>query len=267
LFLHTYEVHHPYTPKEEYLALFDADYSGDLPSSISRELLLEINDNKLAINESDKKHIIDTYDAEIKSMDDSFIVLIDFLKENNLYDNTIIIFTSDHGEEFSEHGMMGWHGTTLFDEVLHIPLIVKFPNSLFASTVIDQQVRSIDILPTLLDVCDIPNEEIFEGISLMSMVKGKRKKLFAVSEMGSYGKSIRTETWKYHRIGSLEMLFDLVNDPMEKINLSKDQLDTKDRLKTVLESFMAKQRISLPENKAKLDKETLEQLKDLGYIR
>jgi arylsulfatase A-like enzyme len=267
LFLHTYEVHHPYTPKEEYLALFDTDYSGDLPSHITRDLLLEINDNKMIINESDKQHIIDTYDAEIKSMDDSFLVLINFLKNNNLFDNTIIIFTSDHGEEFGEHGLMGWHGTTLFDEVLHIPLIVKFPNSLFSSTAVSQQVSSMDILPTLLDVLDIPKEKIFEGTSLMSLVKGKRKKMYAVSEMGSYGKSIRTQAWKYCRIRSSELLFNLANDPNEQSDVASEQLDVTNRLKTVLESFLVKRRISLPENKANLDKETLEQLKDLGYIR
>ena len=267
MFLHTYEVHHPYTPKEEYLALFDADYAGALPSSISRDLLLEINDNKRSISESDKNHIISTHDAEIKSVDDSFLVLLDFLKENGLYDNTLIIFTSDHGEEFGEHGTMGWHGTTLFDEVLHVPLIVKFPDSLYASTVVDQQVRSIDILPTLLDVCGIPDEEMFEGTSLMRLIEGKKKTLFAVSEMGSYGKSIRTEAWKYHRVHSKEMLFDLAKDPAEKIDLSKEYPDTRNRLKTALESLLVKRRISVPKDKAKLDKETLDQLRDLGYIR
>lgn len=138
---------------------------------------------------------------------------------------------------------------------------------MFSFTVVNQQVSSIDILPTLLDVLDIPNEEIFEGTSLMRLVKGKRKKLYAVSEMGSYGKSIRTEAWKYCRIRSSELLFDLINDPGEHTNVTRDHLDTKDHLKTVLESFMAKRRTSLPENKAKLDKETLEQLRDLGYIR
>jgi len=267
MFLHTYEVHHPYTPAEDYLALFDSGYSGGLPPHITRDLLLEINDNELAIDESDKKHIIDTYDAEIKSMDESFVVLIDFLKKRELYDNTMIIFTSDHGEEFGEHGMMGWHGTTLFDEVLHVPLIVKFPDSLFSSTVIGQQVRTIDILPTVLEVCGIPEEKIFEGQSLIKMVKGKNQRLYAVSEMGGYGKSIRTSAWKYCRVHSTEMLFDLEANPEESRNLASEHPDRKTRLKGLLDSLLIKPYITVPEDKAKLDKETLDQLRDLGYIR
>lgn len=267
LFLHTYEVHHPYTPQEEFLALFEANYPGDLPSSISRDLLIEINDDSLKIDEVDKSHIINTYDAEIRSMDNSFSFLVNFLREHNLYDKTLIIFTSDHGEEFGEHGMMGWHGTTLFDEVLHSPLIIKFPNSTFSSTVVNRQVRSIDILPTLLDALDIYSEEIFEGTSLINLINGKKENLYAVSEMGGFGKSLRTEAWKYYRIRSSEMLFNLNRDPLEQTDLSIANLDTKERLKRVLESFLSHKPLSVSKDKAKLDKKTLEQLKALGYIR
>jgi len=267
LFLHTYEVHHPYTPQEEFLALFEANYSGDLPSSISRDLLIEINDNNLIIDEDDKGHIINTYDAEIRSMDDGFSFLVNFLREHNLYEKTLIIFTSDHGEEFGEHGMMGWHGTTLFDEVLHIPLIIKFPNSAFSTSVVNQQVRSIDILPTLLDALDIHSEGIFEGTSLINSINGKKEKLYAVSEIGGFGKSIRTEAWKYYRIRSSEMFFNLNSDPLEQTDLLSANLDTKEQLKNVLESFVSKRPLSLPKDRAKLDKKTLEQLKALGYIR
>ncbi len=104
LFLHTFEVHHPYTPRPEYLELFDPNYSGDLPDRISVGLLREINKGKRIINDQDRDHIISAYDAEIRSMDEAFGNFVDFLKRCGLYDNTMIIFTSDHGEEFGEHG-------------------------------------------------------------------------------------------------------------------------------------------------------------------
>ena len=267
LFLHTYEVHHPYTPKEEYLTLFEDDYSGNLPSDISVDLLKDINEKKLIIDKEDKSHIINTYDAEIRSMDQSFSELLNFLRENNLYDSTLIIFTSDHGEEFGEHGLMGWHGVTLFDEVLHIPLIIKFPNSAFSKTVVDQQVRSIDILPTLLNVLDIKTGKIFEGTSLLRLIKGKKEMLYAVSEIGRRKKSIRTESLKYYKTPSSEMLFDLIKDPLEQTDISEDYLDTTKRLKNALESFLNKRPQIFDKDKPNLDKKTLESLKALGYIR
>lgn len=267
LFLHTYEVHHPYTPKEKYLTLFEDDYSGNLPSDISVDLLRDINEKKLAIHQEDKSHIINTYDAEIRSMDESFSELLNFLKEYNLYDTTLIIFTSDHGEEFGEHGLMSWHGVTLFDEVLHIPLIIKFPNSTFSNTIVRQQVGSIDILPTLLDVIGIETSDIFEGSSLVDSIKGKKISSYVVSEIGKQEKSIRTESLKYYRKHSSEMLFDLIKDPLEQNDISYNHLNKTAKLKKELESFLDKRPQIFNKDQPNIDKKTLEVLKALGYIR
>jgi len=267
LFLHTYEVHHPYTPKEKYSTLFEDGYSGDLDSNISVELLKEINEKNLTIDKEDKNHIINTYDAEIRSMDEGFSELLNFLREYNLYDSTLVIFTSDHGEEFGEHGLMGWHGVTLFDEVLHVPLIIKFPNSTFSKTVVNQQVSGLDILPTLMDVLGIETGEIFEGKSLLSSIKGKKKTSYAVSELGEQRKSIRAEGLKYYRNLSSEMLFNLIKDPLEQTDISDHHPNKTERLKKALKSILEKRPQILTKDKTKLDKKTLEKLKALGYIR
>ena len=68
-----------------------------------------------------------------------------------MYDNSLIVFTSDHGEELGERSKMGWHSHALWDEQIRVPLIIKFPNGEFAGTRVAPQVRSIDILPTTLD--------------------------------------------------------------------------------------------------------------------
>jgi len=88
------------------------------------------------------------YQQEITWMDTEIGKFLDWLKSEGLYDNTTIILTSDHGEEFLEHGGW-WHGTTLYDEQLHVPLIVKLPNSKWAGTRVPWQVRQLDAPATM----------------------------------------------------------------------------------------------------------------------
>lgn len=279
-FLHTYEIHSPYAPRKEYLDLFEKDYPGDLPAEISDDLLERINAREIRIDKKDEGHIINAYDAEIYSVDKAFGILIDFLKKEDLYNNTIVIFTSDHGEELGEHGNMGIHGHTLYDELLKIPLIIKFQNSKYASKIIDEQARSIDILPTLLAVLDIPVSEVFEGTSLIEWIeKQNDKELFAVSEKEvalereglfepfTYAgqirpASIRTKKWKLYD----SRLFDLESDPLEKIDVSKEHESVVKYLKHNLDKILQQKRIISAEEELEIDKETLEQLKSLGYV-
>lgn len=271
LFLHTYEVHHPYTPKKEYLDLFEKNYSGDLPINISGRLVEKINKGNVEISEEDKEHIVNTYDAEIYSMDMAFGTLVDFLKKTNLYDDTIIIFTSDHGEEFGEHGMMGWHSHTLYDELLKVPLIIKFENSKYGGTVIEEQIRSIDILPTLLDILNIGTLECFEGTSLVKWLKNvNRRELPAVSEQDTVGQThpatVRTKRWKlYDRLNDVR-LFNLESDPLEQKDVRKRNKKVCNKLQDELSYWLNQKQTVVKTREADLDEETLKRLKSLGYI-
>lgn len=271
LFLHTYEVHHPYTPKKEYLDLFEKNYSEDLPMNISGELLKEINKGKLEISKEDEQHIVNTYDAEIYSMDIAFGTLVDFLKKEDLYDGIIVIFTSDHGEEFREHGMMGWHSHALYDEQLKIPLVVKFANSKYGGTVIGEQVRSIDILPTLLDVLNIGTLKCFEGTSLIKWFNStNRRELLAVSEQDTVGQrhpaTVRTKRWKlYDRLNDVR-LFNLEFDPIEQKDIRKRNKKVCNRLQDELSYWLSRKQTVVGVREADLDEETLKRLKSLGYI-
>jgi len=103
-------------------------------------------------------YLKETYRIEIEHMDADLGHLIDWLKTEGLYDDTLIVVTADHGEEFLEHGGW-WHGTTLFQEQIHIPLIVKLPDSVHAGTRVPWVVRHIDLAPTLVEAArgDIPD--------------------------------------------------------------------------------------------------------------
>ena len=112
----------------------------------------EINRKELQIDDSDLGHIINAYDAEIRSMDFGLGILVEALRQRGIYDDTLIVFTSDHGEEFGEHGVVGWHSHSLYDELLRIPLIIKLPQSRSGGERVAAQVRGIDIPPTILSV-------------------------------------------------------------------------------------------------------------------
>ena len=104
------------------------------------------------------------------------------LKEDGLWENTIIIITGDHGDEFfSQHGFFG-HGKTLYDDVLRVPLLIRAPRLINSRVPINQQVRHIDILPTLLDYSEINKEIKLDGTSLKSIIGGKKKELFSYAE-------------------------------------------------------------------------------------
>jgi arylsulfatase A-like enzyme len=201
MFLHTYEVHDPYAPDPEYLALFETDYAGSISNNIDSKEIGKINSDSFDLSAADIEHVNNAYDAEIRSMDDAFGRLIAYLKDNNLYDNTVIIFTSDHGEEFGEHGYVGRHFFTLYDELIHVPLIVKMPDSQRAGVMVGEQVRGVDILPTLLDLLAINFEPDIDGESLISLMLGEETEaLIAVSQQDTSDPlpptSIRTNTRK-----------------------------------------------------------------------
>jgi len=227
MFLHSYEVHVPYTPEARFLKLLEDHYSGHLsspnsrhlPSHIHGKIVQKINERKLEMSAKDLEHIINTYDAEIMSMDESFDDFIEYLKTRGIYDDTIIVFTSDHGEEFYEHGWVGQHSHTLYDELLKVPLIIKLPNSQDAGEVVESQVRSIDIAPTVLEILGIDVPSQFEGTSLLGILRNKSPHpLMAVSERGHKNKraSIRTGDWKYYQ----GRLYNILEDPSEQFNLS-----------------------------------------------
>jgi arylsulfatase A-like enzyme len=220
VFLHTYEVHHPYTPDERHLALIEpVPYHGRLPAGgTPLQVLDAVNQGFLRLSADDLRHVVATYDAQIRAMDDGFGELVAYLKQQGLYDATTIVFTSDHGEEFGEHGRIGWHSHTLYDELLRVPLLIKYPHGAHAGATVTRQVRSIDIAPTILALLGAPRPGRFQGRDLTPLAAGRREPArFAVSNLDGGGvPAIRTQRWKL--IGN--HLFDLAADPGETRDVS-----------------------------------------------
>jgi len=267
LFLHTYETHHPYTPDPALLALMDPDYEGSMPDDIEVDLLKRINHGEIEIDDADLEHVIAAYDAELRSVDAAFGKLVDFLRQEGLYDDAVVLVTSDHGEEFGEHGFVGWHSHSLYDELLRVPLLVKLPGSRGGGRSVAAQVRGIDLAPTILDELGLTIPESFEGKSLLPAIAGSGDvPEYAVSQkdvpIPDEEASIRTLAWKWSR----GRLFHLPSDPLEMTDVSQANLDTAQALSRALDGLLTAQP-QPPRYHVEPDEELLKQLRSLGYIK
>ena len=118
---------------------------------------------------ADADYLREVYADEVRWLDREVAPFLEWMKTEGLYDDTVIVLTADHGEEFYEHGGW-WHGTTLYDEQLHVPLVVKPAGNALAGTVVPWQVRNIDVAPTLAAAMGIAPDASWAGEDLMPPV-------------------------------------------------------------------------------------------------
>jgi len=275
LFLHTYHTHHPYTPNKRFLDERITSYKGPLPREINVQLLRDINKEKISITREDGAYILSLYEAEIEEMDHIFGRMVNRLKKNGIYDNSLIIFTSDHGEEMGEHGSWGWHSHSLFEELLRVPLIIKFPDNKFAGTLVEEQARSLDILPTILDVIDSPPPEILEGKSLLPLIQGRSEEPRpAVAQIDRANKPtcLRVDGWKFYPPrdnGSHKYrgaLYRIDTDPWETRNKIYQEAKTLSELSRQLDELLSQRPDSQEQDTLELSTDLTDQLRQLGYL-
>jgi arylsulfatase A-like enzyme len=264
LFLHTYEVHHPYTPRGPDLELFERDYHGSLPNRITVKLLSQINSGEFVLKPGDRQHIVDTYDAEIRSADRAFGRLVALLRTLGLYDNALVVVTSDHGEEFGEHGQVGWHSHTLYDELLHVPLLVKLPGDTRAGTTVEETVRGIDVAPTVLAALGRSVPAAFEGRDILASgprppgadeVWSKRD-VRALTVVG-----LRTPEWKLIN----GRLYNLRRDPGELTDVAASEPQVVERMTSRRLELLQARRQPRPQP-AQINEELRDRLRALGYL-
>lgn len=269
LFFHTYTVHRPYTPPAIYGYKFFPTYN----KSTDRVYTLSIGDEDVDKDEIWKS--VALYDGEINYVDDEIGRLLDELDHLNLSDNTIVIFTSDHGEEFFEHGGLD-HVLTSYQELIHVPLIIRFPG--IENRRIENLAQGIDIMPTVLDSLNITAPPDIQGASLLPLIReGKNVNAYAYSEGGMNGevKAIISEDLKWKYIYNMERkrknkeLYDLEDDPAEHVNLIHQRPEIAEKLRGELFGQMdenEKLAESYSSGAVELENETRETLKALGYV-
>lgn len=219
--------------------------------------------------------ILDRYRAEISHMDQQVGRILTALEKSGKSENTIVIFTADHGEEFLEHGGW-WHGTTLYREVLDVPLIVRVPKSELNGTVRHDPVMGVDVGPTVLDLCEIPIPDSWEGQSLFAAEFEPNRLRFAeVDHEGNQVKALSDGNWIWMEAnpgnprGLPETaLYDLKNDPQELINLADRSPQIAQDMGDILHGIVNRaleKKGTIPQ--ITIDRATEERLRALGYTK
>jgi arylsulfatase A-like enzyme len=292
LFLHTYQPHDPYACPDPYRSMFLAEDAEWRHINLMGRLGGKPNYFK-KIPESERQNVISLYDAEIRYTDEMLIgPLIQKLKDTELYDKTMILVTSDHGEEFYDHSSWG-HGHQLYDESLKVPLIIKFPQSEYRGSRCDTIVSLVDVMPTILEEAGVefPGLDI-DGKSLVPVIEGKETedRVF-LADIGdnvlnshipqkiatneNRQKFILNKPFSQEDLsfflhpppdtGPVE-LYDLRLDPREKSNIAHGRAGLVNQLIRFIEDLYAsaqKRKTLKPE----IDEALKEQLRALGYIK
>ena len=176
VFLHLFDPHYDYVPPGKWATAFDPDYTGTIDGEnyyVNPRVWDEAGQRRV-IGDRDLQHIVALYRGEIGWTDEQLGRVLDHLRDTGRLERTLIVITSDHGEEFFEHGYRG-HKLTLYDESVRVPLLVVLPEALRASPParVDAQVELSDILPTVLDYTGVEIPPSVYGRSLRPALEGR----------------------------------------------------------------------------------------------
>jgi arylsulfatase A-like enzyme len=313
-FLHVFDPHDPYEPYRPYDSIWADPARKEeherqlrevrkvIEEPILRQFGMPSKDDlvKAKIDpEAFVNHDKDWYDGSIRGMDVEIARLMETLRRLNLDEGTLVVFLSDHGEEFHEHGRM-FHGQTVYGELTQVPFMMRWPAGIPKGRVVDEVVQSIDVMPTLLDLSGIAPPEGMQGRSFASLLRegggnegaaGGWTRRPAISEkkltdakLGAAPPPHDTESyaitdgeWKLVRNtvrprGGPEFeLYDFVNDPLNKTDVAGQHPDVVARLAKALDGWkqMAEAGRLKPEAEANksLTPEQLQRLRSLGYVR
>jgi arylsulfatase A-like enzyme len=290
LFLHTYQPHDPYSNSSDFGQLFlEKEHAWkkiDLFSYLHR-LEGSSEPGVIPLSDVQKENIVALYDGEIRYTDECLIKpLIEGLKNLDLYENTLIVITSDHGEAFYEHGM--WmHGGQLYNELIKVPLIIKFPHEKHKGKKVTNNVSLIDITPTILKELGIGDQkEEFDGEDIIPLITGldslERHCFSEIPVKGNLGKvSVVYKDFKLilnrivHKDKFISQappveleLYNLRQDSNEKNNLATAEEEMVKYLMAKIEEYLRKKPKTGLKGKEKpvIDEALRKRLKALGYI-
>lgn len=286
LFYHTYIVHDPYVHPLSFVEKFDVDYQGPL-----RDVVKTLNEDEGkwknraqmfwdAVDRNDPatvRFVEHLYEAGILRMDETNLVpLLDLLDQLDLAGNTIVLFTSDHGEAFLEHGH--FLHQDLYRETLHVPLIVRFPGRVPAGLRLDAPVTLLDVMPTILELAGLPVPAEAQGRSLVPLWSGGTlDPRPIISEWNGRANgvpfsSVRDGGFSYISEGDDEWLFDLRHDPGELRSVVREETAVLAARRAQKAAWEAECRarssvLGPPPEGEGPSEETQQQLRALGYLQ
>jgi arylsulfatase A-like enzyme len=307
VYLHVFDPHAPYEPRRPYDVLW-ADPAKRDAHIAQRESLRKTVDNvanagrgmatreeMLAAGIDPASYLAydqDWYDSAIRGLDAELARLVERLRMAGVDRDTLIVLISDHGEEFQDHGRM-WHGQSVYGEMVHVPMIVRWPARVPAGARVDEPVQLVDVMPTLLGLSGLREPSGLHGQSLEPLLKirdshaGAWKRRPVIVEKlpldgADYPDALEATgiidgDWKliHNRKRPAERpefeLFDAKRDPFDQTNLAAANPETVQRLAKALDGWrtMAEAARLKPdtESTSGLSPEQLQRLRSLGYVR
>ena len=311
LFVHYYDLHSDYVSEPYFEKLFVGPYGGTVDGTgwqlkqavleddylefchrsfdpkqctFSSDYVVDESVQKRHFDEADVRHLIDLYDAQIRQLDTELSRLFSELRKRGLLEQTLLVVTSDHGEEFMEHGRVE-HFIPTYQQTLRIPLMIRGPG-IPRGVQVEAPVSSVDIVPTLLQLAGAPVPLDLDGFDLAPLWSGGGIGPFAPRFL--YGeaaggiqynffapgffpvfRSVRQGRYKliYESKGGTYALYDLEADPAETVDVTEREPEIASRLSQVM---TARYQDFRPEpetgSEVVLDPEDLERLRALGYV-
>ncbi len=266
-FLHTYEVHSPYAPPDGYASLFTEH---DSAVEVTNEALAPIQNRAAEVlTREDFAYLESLYDGEIHFTDTVLERLFAELEGCGILDAALVIVTSDHGEEFGDHGGL-LHRGTLYEELIHVPLIV-FGRGVKPGVVDPSMVGLVDVAPTILTAAGLPVPTAMEGRSLFNRPLVSRwPEQRVISQYGSHLYSVRTPRWKliYSPATRGTVLFDLHRDPRETRDMAGERPEIAEALLAELTAWRQNRPRRGDEEgaAAEISEAKREELRALGYV-
>lgn len=289
LFVHTYEVHAPYTPRDSEALRIASRITPDdgrlfAPEQQAKRSLRHNSGDQL-LDPRDLARLRALHSAEIHTLDGLFGDFLARIAALGLERDTLVVFTADHGDQFGEHGKVG-HSESLHNRVLHVPLAFRWPASIPPGET-GAAVQLVDVMPTVLDLLGLPPPDARDGRSLAPWLRGVSAARPAFSEQrSSRGEcrrlglpihcrlnrfAVQTERFKLvtSQLPPWERLYDLRDDPLETQNVAAAHPAEVARHRALLAGHRAAAERAAPDGgpaPPDVDADTLQRLRDLGYL-
>lgn len=290
LFVHTYEIHDPYTPPVEWQDRFAPNYKGRMnrggtvalpgdEKSAAEHLSMFADERKRFWNgfnpnkQADLDHVSSLYDAGVAYTDHLLGEFYQVVRELELEQNLLTVVVSDHGEAFMDHGFISHR--TIHQEILEVPLIVRLRGAEHSGLRVTRQIEGIDLFPSLLELLDIEVPEHVQGRSFLpDFLDPSRQPAQPWSELAGPNTdmaALRNEDWKLIAFPSATeggALFNLSDDPREKRNRAEDEPELTESLRKQMKEIAAENLALLrrfPPLAINLDEQGLRELQALGY--
>jgi len=240
---------------------------------VPADVMARVSESPMRASAEDQAVVLEAYDERILHVDEHLDRFLSTLDDLGLDERTLLVFLSDHGERFFDHGVVGSHGGSNLEGVIRIPLAIWGPG--ISPGQVDTTVQLVDVAPTMLDLLGVHFEEsTFSGRSLKPLLQGvEASSSEVISEFMLWSSeqqhSIIRGDWKYTWSESGAQLYNLSDDPGETQNLAGEHADTAAQMHEILEVHLQRGeelRAARQFGATELDEATLDSLKALGYV-